>query len=593
MMAIAKLTALEQRNIANSDGADVASSVNQLIDVLEDSNFDTLAQAVASTTFDIAGGQTIYLDERTTGNGGGAHWKTIVAGTTPGVDLPNTFDIVACTGVPTLAVVLIPNGAVWSDQIGIPTDGTDAAPAHDAAVALAVSKSLGIVRFTAGEYTYLTAPSPHTRAISLIGPTPPSTAINSDSIKQTAFLVHAYDGDFLTFNGASGLGITGSGGEIRNFAILNKFGAPASANGRAIVIDGVTADQRSTWLRLVDLEINSYASATYGEFSWGIDADGSTVTTANGAIRDVFINRVRIASGVGATGAVRLYNVLNVFMSALFLNLSKGDLLITGPDASNKSAGIYATNVVAGVVTADQAFNVNISGGRAVSIVTTANTGADVQLEFTSINESLSLAGNANIKAYINSDAKYVTRLNNAEVEVFGRDDNAGDSTNSTAIIVGNTGANQGGGRIQYTNGDPSTGQQNLSYRLAARNVADTGIANLARIDFNQVTGTDSAQIDLFSGSTRKMRIFQEGVNSGEFLGNWNPIGDKIFDLGNSANHWEAVFCQRVLINNTQVVGAQQPTVSGPVGGATQDNEARAAIDLILARLKSHGLIAP
>jgi Protein of unknown function (DUF2793) len=48
----------------------------------------------------------------------------------------------------------------------------------------------------------------------------------------------------------------------------------------------------------------------------------------------------------------------------------------------------------------------------------------------------------------------------------------------------------------------------------------------------------------------------------------------------------------RLLVEGVQVVGAQQPTVSAPIGGVTVDAEARAAIALMLTALKEHGLLA-
>lgn len=45
-------------------------------------------------------------------------------------------------------------------------------------------------------------------------------------------------------------------------------------------------------------------------------------------------------------------------------------------------------------------------------------------------------------------------------------------------------------------------------------------------------------------------------------------------------------------VDGTQVVGPQQSAVAAPVGGATQDTEARTAINAIRAALSAHGLTA-
>ena len=48
----------------------------------------------------------------------------------------------------------------------------------------------------------------------------------------------------------------------------------------------------------------------------------------------------------------------------------------------------------------------------------------------------------------------------------------------------------------------------------------------------------------------------------------------------------------QVSVEGVKVVGARGASIAGPVGGATVDAEARAAVGLILAALRGHGLIA-
>jgi len=46
-------------------------------------------------------------------------------------------------------------------------------------------------------------------------------------------------------------------------------------------------------------------------------------------------------------------------------------------------------------------------------------------------------------------------------------------------------------------------------------------------------------------------------------------------------------------VSGTQVVGARQAAIPDASGGATIDVEARAALNQLLAELRTHGLIAP
>ncbi|UVO51438.1 DUF2793 domain-containing protein [Sphingomonas sp. SUN019] len=65
-------------------------------------------------------------------------------------------------------------------------------------------------------------------------------------------------------------------------------------------------------------------------------------------------------------------------------------------------------------------------------------------------------------------------------------------------------------------------------------------------------------------------------------------------DVRFAAGAWRAgdVPVARLLVDGVQVVGAQQPAVPPPTGGATVDAEARAAVALMLTALIEHGLLA-
>lgn len=56
---------------------------------------------------------------------------------------------------------------------------------------------------------------------------------------------------------------------------------------------------------------------------------------------------------------------------------------------------------------------------------------------------------------------------------------------------------------------------------------------------------------------------------------------------GWSDGSWPA---ERLMIESQQVVGPRRPAISSPSGGTVIDNEARVAIESLIATLKTHGL---
>lgn len=103
------------------------SEVNQLqTPVL---NFPDLATAVASTNIGV--GDALNLAERIAGNGGGAMWDVVLASTVT----PNTFNIVQCTGISSLALALRVGAFADAKEFGTAGDGvTDDSGAFQAAL---------------------------------------------------------------------------------------------------------------------------------------------------------------------------------------------------------------------------------------------------------------------------------------------------------------------------------------------------------------------------------------------------------------------------------------------------------------------------
>ena len=109
-MALTKLTSVD-KSVAKK----LIANINAV------KNKPTLDVAVVATNLVV--GDAINVAERTTGNGGGAMWDAVLANTVT----TNGDDIVLCTGVPTLALVLrasVDDGdLIRSSMYGIPNGG--------------------------------------------------------------------------------------------------------------------------------------------------------------------------------------------------------------------------------------------------------------------------------------------------------------------------------------------------------------------------------------------------------------------------------------------------------------------------------------
>jgi len=101
-------------------------------------DMDTLNDAVISTSLVL--GTPIRVKERTPGNGGGAIWDTVLSSTVT----ENTYNIVQCTGVATLSLVLRIEGAPKLSQWGALLDGSDDTAVAQHALDYAVPLSLGL-----------------------------------------------------------------------------------------------------------------------------------------------------------------------------------------------------------------------------------------------------------------------------------------------------------------------------------------------------------------------------------------------------------------------------------------------------------------
>ena len=117
---------LKDKNDVQIWSADNVEGVVSQSDAAMIKNFATLAAAVADTG--LVDGDALNIAERTTGNGGGAMWDAVLSSTVT----ENTYNIVQCTGVATISLVLRTKDGVNLVAAGADrTGGTDITPILD------------------------------------------------------------------------------------------------------------------------------------------------------------------------------------------------------------------------------------------------------------------------------------------------------------------------------------------------------------------------------------------------------------------------------------------------------------------------------
>lgn len=133
---------LKDRNDVQIWEADPVISFANTSDGVFNKNFLTLRGGLAATSAientDLVDGDLVNVIDRTSGNGGNSLWKVVLASTvTISAGAPNTGRIVASTGVPTLALVLVTTDvmdlAAWG---GISTVGENLTVSTDNSAAL-------------------------------------------------------------------------------------------------------------------------------------------------------------------------------------------------------------------------------------------------------------------------------------------------------------------------------------------------------------------------------------------------------------------------------------------------------------------------
>jgi len=112
------IVTLAQNSTKGSINVDITNNI--IKDLSQAYEFDTLQDAIVSTVV-LPVGKVLNLKERSTGNGGGATWDVVLSGSVT----ENGYNIVQCTGVPTLSLVLRIGEFILDTQWGVPRDGSD------------------------------------------------------------------------------------------------------------------------------------------------------------------------------------------------------------------------------------------------------------------------------------------------------------------------------------------------------------------------------------------------------------------------------------------------------------------------------------
>lgn len=98
-----------------------------------------------------------------------------------------------------------------------------------------------------------------------------------------------------------------------------------------------------------------------------------------------------------------------------------------------------------------------------------------------------------------------------------------------------------------------------------------------------------------WAGKTQSIAAFSDGgwrfIAPAEGMQIYVKTADTIAVF--RAGEWEvgSVRCSRLIVDGQQTVGARGAAIASATGGLTIDAEARATIELILDRLRTHGLI--
>lgn len=381
----------------------------------------------------------------------------------------------------------------------------DGATDDTAAIQAAINAAPGDVVFPPGVYrcaSGLSIPN----GVRLRGLCQPGAA-NANANLVT--LRHDFSGTFITFDGSAGAN-RGAGGGLRDLIVEQYHGDGTSHSGTAVLVTGSTTALRANWVRIENCQIENASGKN--KWTWGVDYDGSPVGGSDG-VRDMWLIGGRIVADA-AGGAVRWKNVFNAWAIGVETNLTGSDFVITGA-AGAVSSSVFLIGCSAANLEIDYATYVFANGGAYTTVSTTANTTkARLDLSFLSSMPTSLLGTDVTVSAYVEALGRHTCRSTTQTATIIGRDDGAGDSTNTTQFVVGNTGSNEGDLKLQYTNA-AAAGGPTAAVRFQPRNNADSSNFDGGRLEFGKVGGSDQVQAILYwrgSGGEHSVTFHQNGT---------------------------------------------------------------------------------
>jgi hypothetical protein len=191
-------------------------------------------------------------------------------------------------------------------------------------------------------------------------------------------LEHDFNGDFITWDGSTGIGGQG-GGVLKDLALWQVFNGDSA--GVAVTITGTSTELRAGWVTMDNVHISAAGSTQ--RWTRNLVIDGSVVGGTDG-VRDFTIIHCRFLGAAVDKENVLFKNVKNAHLTSVWISGGNNGtqlpgMTITG-SAGALSGGVDITNSALGTLRFDWAEQCTVTGGAYTAIENTANTAATVSI---------------------------------------------------------------------------------------------------------------------------------------------------------------------------------------------------------------------